>query len=183
MTLSLWGLRPQFPIIPALPEPGKAANSQTHKILETYLLGTWQWNEITNFFFSLIFWPCHVASGILVSQQGVEPTSPALEAQRLNHWMTREVPRAPILNNIITIVRRCSIPGIESITYFQKSSLVAQRLKRLPGMQETRVRSLGWEDPLEKEMATHSSTLAWRSPWREEPGRLQSTGSQRVGHD
>ena len=58
------------------------------------------------------------------------------------------------------------------------SSLVAQRLKHLPGMRETQVRSLGWEDPLEKEMATHSSTLAWRIPWREEPGRLQSTGSQ-----
>ena len=51
---------------------------------------------------------------------------------------------------------------------------MAQRLKRLLGMRETRVRSLGWEDPLEKEMATHSSTLAWRSLWREEPGRLQS---------
>ena len=50
-------------------------------------------------------------------------------------------------------------------------------------MQETLVRSLGREDPLEKEMATHSSTLAWRIPWREEPGRLQSMGSQRVGHD
>ena len=50
-------------------------------------------------------------------------------------------------------------------------------------MRETRVRSLGWEDPLEKEMATHSSTLAWRLPWREEPGRLQSMGSQRVGHN
>ena len=49
---------------------------------------------------------------------------------------------------------------------------LAQRLKRLPGMQETRVGSLGQEDPLEKEMATHSSTLAWRIPWREEPGRL-----------
>ena len=61
--------------------------------------------------------------------------------------------------------------------------LVAQRLKHLPGMQETRVRSLGQEDPLEKEMATHSSTLAWRIPWREEPGTLQSMGSQRVGHD
>ena len=60
---------------------------------------------------------------------------------------------------------------------------MAQRLKRLPGIQETRVRSLGREDPLEKEMATHSSTLAWRIPWREEPGRLQSMGSQRVGHD
>ena len=60
---------------------------------------------------------------------------------------------------------------------------VAQRLKRLPGMRETQVRSLGREDPLEKEMATHSSTLAWRIPWREEPGRLQSMGSQRVRHD
>ena len=61
--------------------------------------------------------------------------------------------------------------------------LVAQRLKRLPGMRETWVRSLGQEDPLEKEMATHSSILAWRLPWMEGPGGLQSTGSQRVGHD
>ena len=60
---------------------------------------------------------------------------------------------------------------------------MAQRLKRLPGMRETQVRSLGREDPLEKAVATHSSTLAWRIPWREEPGRLLSTGSQRVGHD
>ena len=57
------------------------------------------------------------------------------------------------------------------------------RLKCLPGIQETRVQSLGREDPLEKEMATHSSTLAWRIPWREEPGKLQSMGSQRVGHN
>ena len=57
-----------------------------------------------------------------------------------------------------------------------RASLVAQRLKRLPGMQEIRVRSLGREDPLEKEMATHSSTLAWRIPWKVEPGRLQSMG-------
>ena len=63
------------------------------------------------------------------------------------------------------------------------SGLVAQRLKRLLRMWETRVRSLGREDPLEKEMATHSSTLAWRIPWREQPGRLQSMGSKRVGHD
>ena len=60
---------------------------------------------------------------------------------------------------------------------------MAQRLKRLPPMWETWVRSLGWEDPLEKEMATHSSILAWRIPWMEEPSRLQSTGLQRVGHD
>ena len=60
---------------------------------------------------------------------------------------------------------------------------MAQRLKHLPSMQETWVRSLGQKDFLEKEMATHSSILAWRIPWMEEPGRLQSTGSQRVGHD
>ena len=56
-------------------------------------------------------------------------------------------------------------------------------VKRLPAMRETWVRSLGWEDPLEKEMAAHSSTLSWKIPWTEEPCRLQSMGSQRVGHD
>ena len=56
-------------------------------------------------------------------------------------------------------------------------------VKRLPAMRETWVQSLDQEDPLEKEMATHSSTLAGKIPWTEEPGRLQSTGSQRVGHD
>ena len=63
------------------------------------------------------------------------------------------------------------------------ASLVAQRLKHLPAMMETQVRSLGQEDPLEKEMATHSSILPWRIPWREEPGRLQSMGLLRVGHN
>ena len=63
------------------------------------------------------------------------------------------------------------------------TSLVAQTVERLSTMQETGVRSLGWEDPLEKEMAIHSSTIAWKIPWTEEPGRLQSMGSQRVGHD
>ena len=67
--------------------------------------------------------------------------------------------------------------------FFSWAFLMAQRLKRLTATQETWVRSLCWEDPLEKEMATHSSTLAWRIPWTEEPGGLQSTGSQRVGHD
>ena len=56
-------------------------------------------------------------------------------------------------------------------------------VKRLSTMKEIRVRSLGQEDPLEKEMATHSSTIAWKMPWLEEPDRLQSMGSQRVGHD
>jgi len=59
-----------------------------------------------------------------------------------------------------------------------RASLVAQSVKNLPAVQETRVLSLGWEDPLEKEMATHSSILAWKISWREEPGGLQSMGSQ-----
>ena len=63
------------------------------------------------------------------------------------------------------------------------TSLVAQTVKRLPTVRETWVRSLDQEDPLEKEMATHSSTLAWDIPWTEEHGRLQSMGSQSVGHD
>ena len=58
-----------------------------------------------------------------------------------------------------------------------------QTVKHLPAMRETRVQFLGWEDPLEKEMAIRSSTLAWKIPWMEEPDRLQSMGSQRVGHD
>ena len=63
------------------------------------------------------------------------------------------------------------------------ASLVTQSVKNLPTVQETQVRSLGWEDPLEKEMATHSSILAWKISWTEEPGGLQSMGLKRVGHD
>ena len=66
---------------------------------------------------------------------------------------------------------------------FWETSLVAQTVKCLPAMRETWVQSLGQEDPLEKEMATHSSTLAWKIPWMDKPGRLQSMGSQRVGRD
>ena len=69
-----------------------------------------------------------------------------------------------------------------SVAYRTWASLVAQRLKHLPAMQETWVQSLGQEDPLEKEMATHSSILAQRIPWTEEPGGRQSTGPQTVGH-
>ena len=60
---------------------------------------------------------------------------------------------------------------------------MAQMVKHLPAVQETQVRSLGWEDPLKKEMATHSSVLAWETPWTEKPGGLQPMGSPRVGHD
>ena len=65
---------------------------------------------------------------------------------------------------------------------YYMASLVAQMVKRLLAMWEIQVRFLGWEDPLEKEMAIHSSTLAWKIPWTEELDRLQSIGSQRVGH-
>ena len=64
-----------------------------------------------------------------------------------------------------------------------ESSLVAQTVKRLPAIRETQVQSLGWEDPLEKATATHSSILAWKIPWTEESGGLQSMALQRVGHD
>ena len=64
-----------------------------------------------------------------------------------------------------------------------RASLLARMVKNLPAMQETRVCPLDWEDPVEKGMATHSSILAWRIPWTEEPGGLQSTGLQRVGHN
>ena len=64
----------------------------------------------------------------------------------------------------------------------QLALLMVQTIKNLPAMQETRVQSLGWKDPLEKGMATHSSILAWKIPWAEELGRLQSMGLQRVRH-
>ena len=64
-----------------------------------------------------------------------------------------------------------------------KASLVAQTVKNLPVVQEIQVRPLGQEDPLEKEITIHSSTIAWKIPWTEEPARLQSMGSQRLGHD
>ena len=74
---------------------------------------------------------------------------------------------------------------MDSATHFpsQQTSLVAQTVKRLPTMWETGVQSLGWEDLLEKEIAPYSSILAWKIPWTEKPGRLQSMGSQRVGHN
>ena len=97
---------------------------------------------------------------------GIEPGSPALQADA----SSSEPPGKPI-------------KGKRVAKYVHGASLVAQTVKHLPAMQETRVQSLGCEDPLEKEMSIHSSTLAWRFPWTEKPGRLQSMGSQRVGHN
>ena len=70
--------------------------------------------------------------------------------------------------------------GLEPVTFQSGASLIAQSVKNLRAMQETWVHSLGWEDPLEKEMATQSSILSWRIPWTEEPGRLQSMVSQEL---
>ena len=78
---------------------------------------------------------------------------------------------------------RANVLCVIILDHVKMCFLVAQMVKRLPTMQETRVLSLGREDPLEKEMATHSSILAWRFSWMEEPGGLQSMGPQRVGHD
>ena len=90
--------------------------------------------------------------------------------------------RVPVFQNL-------SLKGLNYLTTAMvtndcklMTSLVAQTVKLLPTMQETWVRSLGWEDPLEKEMATHSGTFAWKISWTEELGRLQSMGLQRVGY-
>ena len=77
----------------------------------------------------------------------------------------------------------CKNVEVELWRIFKWGSLIAQMVKNLPTVWETQVQSLRKEDPLEKEMATHSSILAWEIPWTEEPGRLQSVESQRVGHD
>ena len=80
-------------------------------------------------------------------------------------------------------VRTQSLVTLKTLKYHHTASLVAQIVTNPPAVQETWVQSLGWENPLKKEMATHSRILAWRIPWTEEPGELQSVGSQRVRHD
>ena len=88
-------------------------------------------------------------------------------------------PRSLMVSDFISVLN----PFWVGFCAWFKTSLVAQMVKHLPTMRETQVPSLGWEDPLEKEMTTHSSTLAWILPWTEGRCRLQSMGSQRVGHD
>ena len=99
-----------------------------------------------------------------IIDSGHKGNSASNNAQKINH----------------SIWQKCTF---DSHPVSRRASLVAQRLKRLPAMQETRVWSLGREDPLEKEMATHSSTHAWEIPWTDEPSGLQSTGPQRVRHN
>ena len=119
----------------------------------------------------------------------------SMELQRVRHdWVTEEQQQRTDQSNV-------KIPAVLSVhswykrkysyififvwiqIHLGKTSLVAQMVKHLPAMRETRLRFLGWEDPLEKEMAIHSSTLAWKIPRTEETDKLQSMGLQRVGHD
>ena len=103
----------------------------------------------------------------MCKQPRIEPRPPVLRARSLSHWTTREVP-VIFFFIIITI----TLQGFLSSSDSTESA-----------MQETWVQSLGWEDPLEEGLATHSRILAWRIPWTDEPGRLQSMESQRVRHD
>ena len=102
---------------------------------------------------------------------GIKPTSPALAGG----FFTTEPPGKPNLFPRMIVINLSSV--------VKGASLVAQLVKNPPAMRETRDPSLGWEDPLEKEMATHSIILAWRVPWTGEPGGLQSMGLQRVIHN
>ena len=116
--------------------------------------------------------------------QGFFPTQrSSLGILNLLHWQVISLPDFIFWGSKITAdgdysheIKKCLLLG-------RRASLVAQWVKHLLTMRETRVRSLGQEDPLEKEMAVHSSTLAGKIPWTQEPGRLQSVGLQRVGHD
>ena len=87
------------------------------------------------------------------------------------------------LSSSVTMEDADSIKKERNSIWGNWASLVTQLVKNLPAVEETRGQSLGWEDPLEKEMATHSSILAWKISWAEEPGGLQPMESQRVGHD
>ena len=100
-------------------------------------------------------------------------------ARRCNQWILKEIsPEYSLEGLMLKLKLQCF-----GLLMRRTHSLVAQMVKCLPAMQETLVQSLGWEDPLEKEMATHSSTLAWKIPWMEKPGGLQSMALQRVRHD
>ena len=96
-------------------------------------------------------------------------------------WIPSESP--PTVHQVWNEFYNLTQFGLRNRLYWGRASLVAQSIKNLPAVQETGVQSLGWEDPLQKEMATPSSILAWKISWRVEAGGLQSIGLQRVGHD
>ena len=101
----------------------------------------------------------------------------------LKIWKTQQWPQDWKRSVFVPIPKKGNAKECSNYCTVALISHVSQRLKHLPAIWENWIRSLGREDPLEKEMATHSSILAWRIPWTEEPGGLQSMGLQRVGHD
>ena len=128
------------------------------------------------------------------SVSNIKPTSQCKQPINVNkqmnmHKLPKLLREGNKLHSSIVLITVHSInlsafyPGKQWAILLSGASLVAQRVKCLLALQETWVRSLGREDPLEKEMATDSSVLAWKIPWTENPGRIQSIGSQRVGHD
>ena len=135
----------------------------------------------------------------LLPGTGIEPVFPALAGRLLTtrppgkssysifcSWLGGEnvsVPKERLFNKWYNCSRAMMVKTSLIECLLAEASLVAQLIKNLPARQETWVRSLGWEGPLEKETATHSSTLAWKIPWTEEPDRLQSMGLQRVGYN
>ena len=128
-------------------------------------------------------WCLTICDSMICSLPG--SSVPEISQARIQEWVAISISRGSSRPRDQTQVS-CLAGGFFTTKPLRKpkiASLMAQRINHLPAMQETQVQSLGWEDPLEKEMATHSSILAWRIPWTEEPGELQSTGSQRVGHD
>ena len=134
--------------------------------------------------------PCGIIATSLFQNQIQPPplkhVLPSLCRPRLLHLF---IPKSFFAGSSIILKSVLVSPFLTSLSYLflhsfnQRASLVAQTVKNLPAMQDTWIRPLSWEDPLEKGMATHSSILAWIIPWAEEPGRLQFMGSRRVGHD
>ena len=113
-------------------------------------------------------------------RQGAASLLTALSSSRETPWSPRQISQGEADALHSGRADPCDFPKCGRLHW---ASPVAQVVKNLPAVQETWIRSLGWEDPLEEEMATHSSIFAWRIPWTEEPGGLQSMRSQRVGHD
>ena len=125
-----------------------------------------------------LFFDHSVACGTLVSQPGIQQWKLGVKVPNNNHWTAREFPG---LNFFFFFNFNVGKFTCKELHFLRRSVIVM--VKNLPAMQETWVRSLGWEDSLKKGMATHCSILAWRIPWTEDPGWLQSTGLQRVRHD
>ena len=176
--------------------PSKMETNNSNKVIHYYS------NKLLNSEFFI--WKSSVlfSSHLCLSLRGLRSQITWVQVLTLSFpavWAGQVLASSVLITSYVIGYQRSSSPDIQKSTFptvdsqwyqlsllllssFQKrrASLVAQRLKRLPAVRETWVRSLGWEDPLEKEMTTHSSILAWRIPWTKEPGGLQSTGLQRV---